>query len=146
MKAAELRGKTKQEMLKKLEELKQELQGLRVMQASGSGGAKLGKMCARTHARRAAGPAVADSTRRRRRERSKVVRKSIARALTVINQTRKASLREYYKNAKHIPLDLRKKKTRAIRRRLTKYEASKQTPRQRLRQAHFPQRVYAIRA
>lgn len=50
---------------------------------------------------------------------SSVVRKSIARCLTVINQKTRANLRELYKGKK-LPLDLRAKKTRAIRRRLTK--------------------------
>lgn len=51
---------------------------------------------------------------------SKVVRLSIAQVLTVISQKQKAALREVYKNKKYLPLDLRPKKTRAIRRRLTK--------------------------
>ena len=50
----------------------------------------------------------------------KVVRLSIAQVLTVISQKQKAVLREAYKNKKFLPLDLRPKKTRAIRRRLTK--------------------------
>ena len=53
---------------------------------------------------------------------SKVVRTSIARVLTVISQKQKAALREAYKNKKLLPLDLRPKKTRAIRRRLTKHQ------------------------
>ncbi|GKB14253.1 hypothetical protein Tco_0848176, partial [Tanacetum coccineum] len=52
----------------------------------------------------------------------KVVRTSIAQVLTVISQTQKAKLREAYKNKKYLPLDLRPKKTRAIRRRLTKHQ------------------------
>ena len=51
---------------------------------------------------------------------SNSVRKSIARVLTVMNQKARQNLREYYKNKKYVPLDLRPKKTRAIRRRLTK--------------------------
>lgn len=51
---------------------------------------------------------------------SSTVRKSIARVLTVMNQKARQNLREYYKGKKYIPLDLRVKKTRAIRRRLTK--------------------------
>lgn len=53
---------------------------------------------------------------------SKVVRKSIAQVLTVTSQKQKSALREAYKNKKFIPLDLRPKKTRAIRRRLTKHQ------------------------
>lgn len=54
----------------------------------------------------------------------KVVRTSIAQVLTVISQTQKSALREAYKNKKYLPLDLRPKKTRAIRRRLTKHQVS----------------------
>jgi large subunit ribosomal protein L35e len=46
------------------------------------------------------------------------VRKSIARVLTVYNQTQKDRLRQH-KFGKYLPTDLREKKTRAIRRRLT---------------------------
>jgi len=49
-----------------------------------------------------------------------IVRKSIARVLTVTNQKARQNLREYYKDKKYKPLDLRPKKTRAIRRRLSK--------------------------
>ena len=55
---------------------------------------------------------------------SKVVRLSIAQVLTVISQKQKAALREAYKKKKFLPLDLRPKKTRAIRRRLTKNQVS----------------------
>jgi len=53
---------------------------------------------------------------------SKVVRLNIAQVLTVISQKQKAALREAYKSKKYLPLDLRPKKTRAIRRRLTKHQ------------------------
>jgi len=52
----------------------------------------------------------------------KVVRKSIARVLTVFNQTQKAKLREAYKGNKFVPKDLRQKKTRAMRRALSPEE------------------------
>ena len=55
---------------------------------------------------------------------SKVVRLSIAQVLTVISQKQKSVLREAYKNKKYLPLDLRPKKTRAIRRRLTKHQVN----------------------
>lgn len=78
--------------------------------------------------------------------RSKVVRKSIARVLTVINQTQKSQLRLFYKDKKLLPLDLRTKKTRAIRRRLTKEEAGAKTTRTLKKQKHFPLRKYAVKA
>lgn len=40
--------------------------------------------------------------------------------MTVMNQKARQNLRELYKKKKYAPLDLRAKKTRAIRRRLTK--------------------------
>jgi len=55
---------------------------------------------------------------------SATVRKSIARVLTVMNQKARQNLREYYKDKKYKPLDLRPKKTRAIRRRLSKVRAA----------------------
>jgi len=56
------------------------------------------------------------------------VRTSIARVLTVISQKQKSALREAYKKKKLLPLDLRPKKTRAIRRRLTKHQAYAHVP------------------
>ncbi|KAK7802921.1 hypothetical protein U0070_013817 [Myodes glareolus] len=41
----------------------------------------------------------------------RVVRKYIARVLTVVNQTQKENLRKFYKGKKYKPLDLRPKKT-----------------------------------
>ena len=68
--------------------------------------------------------------------------------LTVINQTQKAQLRLFYKNeqAKLLPLDLRFKKTRAIRKSLTKEEKALKTPKQAKKDKHFPQRKYAVKA
>lgn len=74
------------------------------------------------------------------------VRKSIARVLTVINANQRAQLRIFYDKRKYSPLDLRAKQTRAIRRRLTKAEASLVTEKQKKRQTHFPQRNYAVKA
>lgn len=51
-----------------------------------------------------------------------MVRLGIAQVLTVLSQKQKEALREAYKKKKYLPLDLRPKKTRAIRRRLTKHQ------------------------
>ncbi|XP_042457600.1 60S ribosomal protein L35-4-like isoform X3 [Zingiber officinale] len=96
IKVHELRGKTKTELQNQLKELKNELSLLRVAKVTGGAPNKLSKI--------------------------KVVRLSIARVLTVISQKQKAALREAYKKKKLLPLDLRPKKTRAIRRRLTKHQ------------------------
>jgi large subunit ribosomal protein L35e len=45
-----------------------------------------------------------------------------------------------------LPLDLRYKKTRAIRRRLTHNEKTAITEKQHKKQIHFPQRKYALKA
>lgn len=71
---------------------------------------------------------------------SNTVRKSIARVLTVVNQKQRQNLREFYKKSKYMPLDLRYKKTRAIRRRLTKKEAGAITTKAHKKAVHFPQR------
>jgi large subunit ribosomal protein L35e len=47
---------------------------------------------------------------------------------------------------RYTPLDLRSKQTRAIRRRLSKHEASLVTEKQKKKQTHFPQRKYAVKA
>ena len=78
--------------------------------------------------------------------RSKVVRKSIARVFTVINQTQKAQLRIYYKDKDLMPLDLRYKKTRAIRKSLTKEQKALKTVKQQKKEKHFPLRKYAVKA
>lgn len=92
----EIRQKNKAELLAQLKDLKAELALLRVAKVTGGAPNKLSKI--------------------------KVVRLSIAQVLTVISQKQKTALREAYKNKKYLPLDLRPKKTRAIRRRLTKHQ------------------------
>merc|ERR1712086_515555 len=86
IKAHELRTKGKEELLKQLEELKNELSQLRVSKVSGQGGpSKLAKI--------------------------KVIRKSIARVLTVYNQTQRNKLKKAYRKRAYKPLDFRVKRT-----------------------------------
>lgn len=66
--------------------------------------------------------------------------------MTVINQTQKAKLHESFKGKKYKPLDLRIKKTRAMRRALKPSEANAKTARQLKKLAHFPQRKFAVKA
>ncbi|CAI0442992.1 unnamed protein product [Linum tenue] len=111
IKVHELRQKSKAELLNQLKDLKAELALLRVAKVTGGAPNKLSKI--------------------------KVVRLSIAQVLTVISQTQKSVLREAYKNKKFLPLDLRPKKTRAIRRRLTKHQVLLLSP-------HFDHCDYAV--
>merc|ERR1712176_1752087 len=111
LKVSELRTKSKQEHLNQLKDLKTELAALRVAKVTGGAPNKLSKI--------------------------KVVRLSIARVLTVISQNQKAALQKAYEGKQYKPLDLRVKKTRAIRKALTKEQKSL---------AQFSLREYAIKA
>nr|CAG4644523.1 EOG090X0NXS [Lepidurus arcticus] len=120
VKCSELRTKKKEELEKQLEELKKELSQLRVAKVTGGAASKLSKI--------------------------RVVRKSIARVLIVMNQKQKENLRKLYKNKKYKPLDLRPKKTRAMRRALTPYEKSLKTKKEWSKLQTYPQRKFAIKA
>merc|ERR1712147_39878 len=80
------------------------------------------------------------------RTKSKVVRLSIARVLTVISQNQKAALQKAYEGKQYKPLDLRVKKTRAIRKALTKEQKSLKTVKEQKKAAQFSLRKYAIKA
>merc|ERR1712002_1149259 len=119
VKAHELRGRKKEELLHQLNELKTELQQLNVAKVTGGAPSKLSKI--------------------------KVVRKSIARVLTVYSHTQREHLRKFHANKKYKPLDLRTKKTRAMRRALTENEAGRKTLRQIKKDTHFGIRKYAVK-
>ncbi|GMT05234.1 hypothetical protein PENTCL1PPCAC_27408, partial [Pristionchus entomophagus] len=76
----------------------------------------------------------------------RVVRKNIARILTVINQTQKQELRKFYKGKKYLPTDIRYKKTRAMRRALTTHEASLKSAKQLAKARKFVTRKFAVKA
>mmetsp|Transcript_6026 Transcript_6026/g.5948 ORF Transcript_6026/g.5948 Transcript_6026/m.5948 type:complete len:121 (+) Transcript_6026:47-409(+) len=117
VKTFELRTKSKEQLEKQLVELKQELANLKVQ--------KLQK------------PSL---------PRIHTVRKNIARVLTVINLNQRDNVRAFYAGKKYQPKDLRAKKTRAIRRQLTKFEAKQITDKARKQKIAFPQRRFAIKA
>ncbi|GMK54430.1 hypothetical protein CspeluHIS016_0110160 [Cutaneotrichosporon spelunceum] len=120
VRASELASKNKADLLEQLTELRTELAALRVQKVVGGSSSKLTKI--------------------------NTVRKSIARVLTVVNQKQRQNLREFYKKSKYTPLDLRYKKTRAIRRRLTAKEAGATTLKAHKKAIHFPQRKFALKA
>ena len=76
---------------------------------------------------------------------SHVMRKSIGRVLTVMNQTQKENLRKFYRNKKFKPKDLRPKLTRAKRRALTKSERSIKSEKQKRKERLYPMRRYAVK-
>merc|ERR1712004_201009 len=118
--AHELRTKSKSELNTQLKELKGELAALRVAKVTGGAPNKLSKI--------------------------KVVRKSIARVWTVLNTNQRAALKSAYEGKKYLPLDLRAKKTRAIRRRLTKHQSGLKLEKQIKKATAFPQRKFAVKA
>ena len=138
--AAEYRKKKNNELLADLKKLREELQKIRFSKQSGTNVSKLSKI--------------------------KSLRKQIARVLTIIRENTKndviskvltkeekkvtdgkeETITKTIKNLKmkHIPLDLRPKKTRAMRRRLTKFENKLVTLKQLKRKLNFPQRKFAV--
>jgi large subunit ribosomal protein L35e len=76
----------------------------------------------------------------------KVVRKNIARVLTVLNQKAKADMRGQVEGLRFKPKQLREKKTRALRRALKPSELRIKTERTKKAQSNFPKRRYALKA
>ncbi len=66
--------------------------------------------------------------------------------LTVINEKRRDAARESFKKKKFQPYDLRQKKTRAYRKRLTRHELARQTPKQQKSSSNFRPRKFALAA
>lgn len=77
---------------------------------------------------------------------SRTVRKAISRVLTVIQEGDLAAVKTSLEGKKYLPKNLRVKKTRAMRRRLTKEETSRQTLRQRRKAPAKKLRTYAVKA
>lgn len=119
VKAYELRGKSKEELLNQLNDNRKELSELAVAKVTGGAASKIAKI--------------------------KSVRKNIARILTVHNQQQKDSIRKAAAGSKYISKDLRSKKTRAMRRALSKKEREIKTLKQQKRETHFPMRRYAVK-
>jgi len=96
------------------------------------------------------------------------LRKQIARVLTIIRENRKSDVLKGLKTRtreegtgdavkkvettiknlkfKHLPLDMRPKRTRAIRRRLTKHQRNVRSTRQIKHETNFPLRKFALKA
>merc|ERR1712029_1340608 len=119
VKCSELRTKKKEELVKQLEDLKTELGSLKVAKVTGGAASKLSKI--------------------------RVVTKYIARVNIVIHQKQKENLRKLYRSKKYKPLDLRPKKTRAIRKALTPHEKSIKTAKELRKMRAFPQRKFAVK-
>ena len=137
IKARELRKKNSEDLLAELKKLREELQSIRFTKVSGTAVAKLSKI--------------------------KQLRRSIARCLGVINDNSRTNVIDNLRKrtttdsegkqvdsliknlkTKHLPLNLRPKKTRAIRRRLTKFQSKLKNVRVLKRNLNFPLRRFAV--
>jgi large subunit ribosomal protein L35e len=76
----------------------------------------------------------------------KQVRKNIAKVLTVLSEKRISAARTEFKKKRYTPVDLRQKKNRAFRRKLTPFEANKMTVRGAKKAANSKVRKYALAA
>jgi len=104
-----------------IEKLKDELRTLRNAKASSGSATKLAKI--------------------------KQVRKNIARNLTILNQKERITLAgNLHKSSGKRAVFLRTKLTRAVRRRLTTHQRTKQITKVQKRQENFPLRRYGLRA
>ena len=119
VKAHELRKKDEKAVIEELARQRKELAQLRVQKVSSQAQVKLSKI--------------------------RSVRKAIARVLTVLSEMRIKAARAEYKG-KRQPHDLRLKKSRAFRRRLTAFEAKKMTLKQQKTHDNFKVRKYALMA
>ena len=137
---AEYRKKNTTELLADLKKLREELQTIRFTKVTGTAVSKLSKI--------------------------KPLRKQIARILTIIRENKKSevisklltketkevvdgkesTVSKTIKNLKmkHLPLDLRPKKTRALRRKMTKFESKLLTLKLFKRKLSFPMRKFAV--
>ena len=119
LRTSDLRSKDKTELLKQLSEFKKELSQLRVAQQVSGNAAKLGKI--------------------------HVMRKNVARILTVLNQNERENLRKYYQDKKWQPKHLRAKLTHRRRLALKPNESRRKTRKQLRVAAKYPKRVFAVK-
>lgn len=116
----DLRLKSKEDLLKQLADFKKELSQLRVAQQTSSAAAKLNRIG--------------------------LMRKNVARVLTVLNQKERDNLRTFYATKKTtVPKTLRAKLTHRRRLALKAEELAHKTRRARREAAKFPKKVFAVK-
>ena len=116
----ELVDKDKKSLLKQLTDYKKELSQLRVAQVMSNTASKVGKIG--------------------------MMRKNIARILTVMNQKERTNLRKVYTEEKQVmPKSLRPKLTHKRRLALKTNEKNRRTRRQLRTAAKYPKRVFAVK-
>merc|ERR1712183_825642 len=120
VKAHELRNKDETTCIEELQKHRKELASLRVSKVAAAPQVKLAKV--------------------------RAVRKNIAKVLTVLNEKRRAEAKDAFAKKRYTPYDLRLKKTRAFRRRMTKFERTRTTVRQQKKLDNSKLRKYAVAA
>merc|ERR1711977_158650 len=120
VKAHELRNKSEADCTEELNKHRKELAALRVSKVAAAPQVKLAKV--------------------------RAVRKNIAKVLTVINEKRRAAARDAFAKKKYTPYDLRGKKTRAFRRKLSRNDRTKQTLRAHKKSSNNKMRKFALAA
>merc|ERR1712110_244684 len=118
VKAHELRSKDEQACVEELQKHRKELASLRVSKVAAAPQVKLAKV--------------------------RAVRKNIAKVLTVLNEKARAKARDGFKKKRYTPYDLRQKKTRAFRRKMTRFERTRTTKRQQKKADNSKVRKYAV--
>ncbi len=134
--AFRLRNLTIEELQKTLDEHKKELSALRVAQVTSGVASKICKI--------------------------RVVRKAIAKQLSILNQKKRQEIKDAFSSRsgikayneknktnfslRRLPKDLKARKTRAIRRKITKHQRNRVLPKLLKRRAAFPQRSFALKA
>ena len=152
VKCSDLRNKKKEELTKQLEDLKTELASLRVAKVTGGAASKLSKIRV---VRKAIARVYIVMHQKQKENLRKLYRVRTIFALLylqvhqiwfmffpVFNGTSIFLLQ----SKKYTPLDLRMKKTRAIRKGLTPHEKSLKTSRELRKMRAFPQRKFAVKA
>merc|ERR1712083_362208 len=120
VKAHELRSKDVTACVEELQKHRKELASLRVSKVAAAPQVKLAKV--------------------------RAVRKNIAKVLTVLNEKRRQEAKDAFAKKRYTPYDLRLKKTRAFRRRMTKFERTRTTLRQQKKADNSKLRKYAVAA
>ena len=120
IKAYQLREKSEDTLEKELTQLKTELVSLRTSQVSSAPQVKLARI--------------------------RLVRKGIAKILTVINEKRRAAAKSEWKPKKYCPKDLRNKGTKVSRSGLTKHQKALKTTAAAKKANNFKPRKYAVAA
>merc|ERR1711871_815802 len=118
VKAYQLREKSEDALEKDLKQLKTELVSLRTSQVSSAPQVKLARI--------------------------RVVRKGIAKILTVLNEKRRNEAKDTWKTKKYTPKDLRYKGSKASRRGLTKHQKTLKTLAAKKKADNFKPRKYAF--